>query len=618
MRRSTVTAALLSGAISIFAQQPMPFGPRIDIPNIPGATCSAILDANNDGRPDIAVCAGEYVYLLLQNAGVPGTFSNKGAVLDVGLGNVVASIAAGDFNHDGKPDLTVWVSLLKTSTSEALVALGNGDGTFLTPPAPSFTPSSSSVAVAAAVANLNRATTNPSLLDIVTSFAGGNPQILQGNGAGGFPTSYLLEPGSGVRTALLIADFNNDGFPDIVQGVDVFLGHGDGTAGVPIAPGRSTANSSLGLVTNAAATYLASADFNNDEGQDIAGIDLPLGIVTIWLGNGDGTFEQPFQPGLTIPSGMPLGFGAADFNVDGRPDLVVLESGNVVGNPGALDIYFGTGSGDFQSTPLSLQVCGNGPLNQTAQAPNTITVGDLNGDGVPDVIAGCGTGNLVSIFLSAKPSVFLETSLTPSTPGQTIQLTAVVAAPASGLVYTSGFSVQFYDGTAVFGLAVPISGGQAALSVSTLSNGIHYLKAVLLNSQGAPVASSGVVTQVVSPNSCALNVTGQISIAPGGFRRNPQTGEYSQIVVMTNTSASAITAPLSLALVNLPSGVSALNTNGLTSCSSPLGATLVDSGMCPQSTLQPGQSVSLTLAFNDPANKPITYNTAALAGYAPR
>ena len=69
--------------------------------------------------------------------------------------------------------------------------------------------------------------------------------------------------------------------------------------------------------------------------------------------------------------------------------------------------------------------------------------------------------------------------------------------------------------------------------------------------------------------------------------RNPQTGVYFQTVAVTNTSRTEIMTPLSLALVNLPAGIRALNANGFTSCSKPLNTPFVDSGLCAGGFLPP-------------------------------
>ena len=482
MKPVTTIALMLLGGVSAFAQQAI-FAPRVDIGNVPGAVCSIIFDANNDGRQDFAVCASNFVYVFLQNPGPVGTFTLS-TVINAGAGNLVVSVGAGDFNADGKQDLAVATNTLFSSSGTGSLSVypGNGNGTFQAP----STVTSQGAFGAMVVADFN----NDHKPDIVL-VTQGNGLVFLGNGTGGFsgPT-YLnvFTPSS----ALAVGDFNRDGVPDVARD-SIFLGNGDGTLGIASTPVPFfTPNSSL-TGAPGAIVFLAVADVNNDGYPDIVGKSASLSS-TLWLGKGDGTFQSGVSQNLGTAA---VGFGLADFNFDGRPDVVDLESGS----PATVNIFTGTGGGQFETTPISLPAC------ITAASPfpatNALTVGDLNGDGIPDVIASCATSNTVSIFLSVVPSVFLQTSANPTTPGQSVTLTSIVGTPSMGFLYTSGFSVQFYDGATALGAPISVTSGQATRSTTGLAQGIHFLTASLLNSQGAAVSTSGIVTQVVSPTTCA-------------------------------------------------------------------------------------------------------------------
>jgi hypothetical protein len=592
----TTIALMFLGGVSAFAQQAI-FAPRVDIGNVPGAVCSVIFDANNDGRQDFAVCASNFVYVFLQNPGPVGTFT-LASTINAGTGNLVVSLGVGDFTGDGKQDLAVATNTLFTNSGTGSLSLypGNGNGTFQTPQ----TVTSQVGFGAMVVTDLNK-DHKPDIV-LVTQ---GNAFIFLGNGTGGFSGPTLLNVNTPL-SALAVGDFNHDSIPDVARN-SIFLGNGDGTLGIASGPPFYAPNSSLAGAPGAN-DFLTVADVNNDGYPDIVGKSNSL-PSTVWIGNGDGTFQSGVTQNLGAQA---LGFGLADFNFDGRPDVVDLE----FGSPATLNIFTGTGGGQFQTTPLSFPAC------TTAATPfpatNALTVGDLNGDGIPDVIASCATTNTVSIFLSLAPSVFLQTSANPTTPGQSVTLTSIVGTPAMGFLYTSGFNVQFYDGATALGAAIPVTSGQATRTTTSLAQGIHFLTASLLNSQGAAVSTSGIVTQVVSPTTCAPSLAGQLNIAPGGFRRNAVTGQYIQTVTVTNTSGTPVVGPVSLALNNLSAGVTALNADGLTACSVPAGVPFVDSGLCPGGTLAPGQSLSVSLAFSNPGDKAISYSMAALGGYSPR
>lgn len=564
------------------------FAPRADYGNITGATASTVADFNSDGLPDIAVGAGTSVYLLVQNANPRGTFLNWGAVANTGTGNTITAIASGDLNGDGIPDLVV------STTNGLFYFLGAGNFTFGA--AQSLGSCVANVCGTIVLGTFN--TNNNPYLDILVMQDLGVTVYL-GNGTGGFGAGTLIHPCQGSNVAALAAgDFNNDGKLDFICGETVYLGNGNGTF---------TESATVNLVIP---YYDLAAEFNTDGNLDVAGI--APGVAAVYPGNGNGTFGS----GLTTSLGEAnetAGGGTADFNLDGHLDLAVYDASS----PGTLDIFLGEGTGLFQTTPIGLQACS---ATNTEGVSNAITVSDLNGDGIADVIVSCNSGNTVSLFLSLAPSVFLQASQGNSTAGQSITLTAVVGSPAQGFLYVNGYQVQFYDGSATLGAPVSLANGQAALTLSTLAQGIHYITAGLIGPGGNTVATSATITEVVSKAGCAINDTAKLDILPGTVHHNRTTGLYTQTVRVTNISDGHIEGPIEMALTDLPAGVTVVNPAGYTSgvCGFPSGAPLVDMGVCAGGTLGSGKSISFTVEFTDPSATTITYQPLALESYGPR
>jgi len=108
-------------------------------------------------------------------------------------------------------------------------------------------------------------------------------------------------------------------------------------------------------------TGVVGADFNGDGKLDLAAID-DNGYVSIFLGNGDGTFGA--RPDYYVGGG-PEGIAIADFNGDGKLDIAVANPGS-----SAVSLLFGNGDGTF-SAPVN-HPCGG--------RPEAIAIGDFNGD----------------------------------------------------------------------------------------------------------------------------------------------------------------------------------------------------------------------------------------------
>jgi FG-GAP-like repeat len=114
---------------------------------------------------------------------------------------------------------------------------------------------------------------------------------------------------------------------------------------------------------------VVAVDLRNIGILDLAIADYLSNHVSILLGNGDGTFQKPLR--FSVPS--PIGIAVGDMNGDGKPDLVIVESGGT-GNS-LLAVFLGNGDGTFRQA-------GTGQLGIYSA---NVTVADFNGDGHLDV-----------------------------------------------------------------------------------------------------------------------------------------------------------------------------------------------------------------------------------------
>ncbi|HTR27425.1 MAG TPA: FG-GAP-like repeat-containing protein [Terriglobales bacterium] len=474
----------------------------------------AVADVNGDGRLDLLVanqCVTDDncitvsdigrggVGVLLGNG--DGTFQPAHAYLSGGY--VATSIVAADVNGDGKVDLVVAHKCGDIDCSGRTVVgvlLGNGDGTFQ--PAVSYgsggygNPYGDWGPASIAVGDVNR----DGKADIVVTnglaqkdrFDQGDALlgVLLGNGDGAFQTAQMYNSGDAwFATSVALGDVNGDGNLDVVVGhaddnfhrqstVGILLGNGDGTFQKP------RTQTSHGFVVNA----ISLADVNGDGKADLLVANFGIqvnrfnrGDVLVQLGNGDGTFAAPER----IRSSYSSSIATADVNLDGKTDLIVKDAFGV-------RTRFGNGDGTF---PLP------GPGGKSPTTGYSIAVGDLNGDGRPDVAVAqacdsedCTPG--VGVLLNAVPyatTALVTSDINPSSHGQAITLTATVAPSGP---YTPTGKVKFLDGTKAIGTAT-LSGGVAKLSKSNLAVGTHPITAQYVGDANNAESTSPVLAQIV-------------------------------------------------------------------------------------------------------------------------
>jgi hypothetical protein len=279
-------------------------------------------DLDLDGREDVvATYYDGQIVILLQRPG--GSFQSK--VLMQGV--TPYSVAVGDLDRDGRPDLVVVTS----SLGRVVVWKGDGHGDFsslgetLLPGAPGY---------AVALADFDR----DGRLDVFVGGAGSSPNaLLTGNGVGGFSrVDRLLDVP--LAAFAVAADMNGDGNPDLVTGaeigyVHVSLGNGRGGFGIP---SDLIADPDIRFGEGGSIRGLAVADLNSDGKPDVAA-SFSRGMQ-VALGDGRGGRTTVLSPAGTAKA---VQITVHDVDEDGAPDLIFGDALRAAG------VLFGDGHGGF-------------------------------------------------------------------------------------------------------------------------------------------------------------------------------------------------------------------------------------------------------------------------------
>jgi hypothetical protein len=329
----------------------------------------AVGDFNGDGKPDVVTVSGGTASVLLGNGN--GTFQSAVNSTTV---KYPSSVAVADVNGDGKPDL-ITASYLNSTVS---VVLGNGNGTFRSPV--NYAVESP---ICLAVGDLN-GDGKPDLA-VGTHYSKNAISILLGNGDGTFGAASSVAAGYG-SNAVAVGGFNGDGKLDLVTqfnavpGGAVLLGNGNGTF-------QSAVN------YTGAGGPVAVADFNGDHKADLC--EFENGEVALLLGNGNGTFKPAkdyyYAGGLNLPPG---GLAVADINGDGRPDVIIANGHDY---SDCISVLLNNGKG-ILAAPL-LYVADVGPI--------AVAAADFNGDGRADLVVANNDSTDVSVLFGRGNGTFV-------------------------------------------------------------------------------------------------------------------------------------------------------------------------------------------------------------------
>ena len=359
---------------------------------------AAIADINGDGKPDLIVANGSSnTVSVLLNTTAPGATAPSFAVQHTfATGNYPASVAIADLNGDGKPDIAV--TNLHSNTVSVLLNTTAPGAT-----APSFaaqhTFPTGNYPASVAIADLN----GDGKPDLVVANARSNTvSVLLNTTAPGaatpsFAAQHTFATGSG-PLSVAIGDFNGDGKPDIAvtnlisNTVSVLLNTTSPGATTPSFAAQQTFT-----VGNPASVVIG--DLNGDGKPDLVVANNSVsGTVSVLLNTtAPGTTTASFatQQTFSVGSHPAASVAIGDLDGDGKPDLVVANEGS-----NTVSVLLNTTAPGANTPSFAAQ-----QTFATGSGPFSVAIGDLNGDGKPDLAVTNSYSNTVSVLLNTTPCV---------------------------------------------------------------------------------------------------------------------------------------------------------------------------------------------------------------------
>jgi hypothetical protein len=398
----------LTGIVSITGANGPNFLPPTNIADAGSPISVAVGDLNGDGKPDLVVAddsnSGADVKIFLNTTPKGSATPSFSAPVSYTLPSAPDYVAIADVNGDHKPDVIVSGEFISVFMNT--MATGATTPSFAAPV--QFTPGINASTSSIAIGDLN----NDGKPDIVTTnFAQNVVSVLMNTTPTGAmtPSFAPVEQFAAGSTpeSVALCDVNGDGKLDLVvanfdsQNVSVLMNT------TPVVAATATFAPHVDFAVGGRPYSIAVGDLNGDGKPDLVTADPDTDSISVLVnttptGASIPTFAAPEPFGLGGSSRQVI---VGDFNGDGKLDVAAIGS-NV-----------GAGSPDIVSVLLNTTVPGAALVTlerrQEFVAPEysyTLASGDFNGDGLADIVSAGGGSNELGFLLNSLGSIAVGTA----------------------------------------------------------------------------------------------------------------------------------------------------------------------------------------------------------------
>jgi hypothetical protein len=547
----------------------------------PAYDTMAVVDINDDGRDDILTKDAGHIYVALSNG--DGTFTTvttpiPNASPDVPVGTPVPALA--DFSHSGKLDAAYAVA------NNVYVLKGHGDGSFDSTGVnlllPTYQDQSPEDQVALTTGDFD-GDGNPDIAVLAQVETGQNATVAfvyYGNGDGTFSSPVVAGTFNRNYTGIYAADLSKNGRSDLILQTYGVVGvetapSGDALGVVMSLPGRLF-GPEVNYTGGASESALVVADFNGDGYLDLLAVNsgfypngdyssLPGNSVTELLNLGPQTAPAGVATTTalgassnTVPAGTPIVFTAT-----------VTSSTPGAGTPTGSVIFIDQ-MGIRTSVPLI-------PVSSSA-ASATLTTSSI-GIG-SDVMSATYSGDStfapstaqVSLTVSGYPvSVSLTAVPNPSSVDEQVVFSITIANPPGSSAAGPAGYVELLDGLTIIGGPTLVTNAAATMPSNFLVPGLHQITASY-SGDAAHVSNSASLTETILatptvtaiPSSYSINIAQALTVTVAVSSTGNPTPTGSVMVTSGSFTSATTTLSNGSAIITIPAGTLPMGNDTLT------------------------------------------------------